>query len=56
MEANYEAYCLRCKKKRIMKNTEKITMKTGMKSMKGECPECECKMFKILPKNKNNVS
>lgn len=52
MEVKYEAYCLRCKEKRIVKNPELVLMKTGMKSIKGICPKCGCKMFKILPKNK----
>lgn len=52
MEEKYEAYCLRCKAKKIVQNPEIHTMKKGMKAVKGTCPDCGCKMFKILPKIK----
>jgi len=48
----YIAYCLKCKSKKTIKNPVITTMKTGMNAVKGECPDCGCKMFKILPKTK----
>lgn len=42
-----EAYCVKCKAKREMKNPQQITMKNGRKATKGECPVCGTKMFKI---------
>jgi len=55
MEEKYEAYCMKCKSKREMKNVEIVTMKNGMSAAKGECTTCGGKMFKILPKKKQEV-
>lgn len=44
-----EGYCLKCKKKSEMKNSEQVKMKNGRPAMKGECAKCATKMFKILP-------
>ena len=51
-EDKYEAYCFRCKTKKEVQNPEIVTMKTGMKSVKGTCSTCLGKMYRILPKNK----
>ncbi len=51
-EEIYEAYCFKCKTKKIVKNPEIVTMKTGMNSVRGTCPDCDGKLYKILPKNK----
>jgi hypothetical protein len=45
-----EAYCVKCKQKRTMKDTEKVTMKNGRPAMKGKCTVCGTGMYKILPK------
>jgi hypothetical protein len=42
-----EAYCVKCKAKREMKNENKITMKNGKPATEGVCPVCSTKMFKI---------
>ena len=42
-----EAYCVRCKTKRIIKNPEETTMKNGRSAIKGFCSVCECKVFRI---------
>ncbi len=42
-----EAYCVKCKGKKDMKNEQEVTMKNGRNAMKGECPDCGTKMFKI---------
>ena len=42
-----EAYCVKCRAKREMKNPEQITMKNGKPATKGICPVCGTKMFKI---------
>ena len=48
-----EAYCVKCKAKREMKNGKEVTMKKkgGKKgrAMQGVCPKCGTKMFRILP-------
>jgi hypothetical protein len=42
-----EAYCVKCKAKREMRNENKITMKNGKPATEGTCPVCNTKMFKI---------
>jgi hypothetical protein len=45
---NYvEAYCVKCKAKREMKDAKQITMKNGKPATQGTCPVCGTKMFKI---------
>ena len=33
-----------------LNDTDKVVMKNGMKAMKGECPTCATKVFRILGK------
>lgn len=42
-----EAYCVKCKTKREMKNPQSVTMKNGKPATQGECPECGTKMYRI---------
>ena len=44
-------YCVKCKEKREMTETEQVTMKNGRPAMKGKCGTCGCGMYKILPKS-----
>ena len=46
-EEMVEAYCVKCKHKRIMDNPRKITMKNGRPARKGKCPKCGTGMFRI---------
>jgi len=47
-----EAYCVKCKAKREMKDAKEVAMngKGGVqrRAMSGICPTCGTKMFKIL--------
>ena len=47
-----EAYCVKCKAKRMMKDEKEVAMKGkgGVKrrAMTGICPTCGTKMFRIL--------
>jgi len=52
-EKKYFARCFRCKEQKEVKNPEIVTMKTGMKAVKGTCVVCGCKQYKILPKDKS---
>ncbi len=45
-----EAYCVKCKAKRDMKDAAEVTMANGRKAMKGTCPTCGTGMFKIMGK------
>jgi len=42
-----EAYCIKCKEKRIMMNQKPVTLKNGKQAHIGVCPVCKTKMFKI---------
>lgn len=42
-----EAYCVKCREKREMKNPKQITMKNDKPAVRGECPVCGTKMFRI---------
>lgn len=48
-----QGYCVKCKDKRDMQNTQKVEMpaKGGTRpAMKGTCGTCGTGMYKILPK------
>ena len=51
-----EAYCVKCKAKKQMKDGKEVTMKgkggTVRKAMKGKCPTCGTTMFRIMGKKK----
>ena len=42
-----QAYCVKCKSKKEMKNAKEVTLKNKKKATKGECPSCGTKMFRI---------
>ncbi len=42
-----EAYCMKCRAKREMKDAKKITMKNGRPATQGVCLKCGTKMFRI---------
>jgi hypothetical protein len=42
-----EAYCVKCRAKRQMKDPKAITMKNGKPATQGVCPVCGTKMFRI---------
>jgi len=44
--------CMKCRKQVEIKDGKEITMKNGMRAMKGECPTCGTKVFRILGKAK----
>ena len=43
-----DAYCVKCKAKKEMKDAQKVTMKNGRPAMKGKCPTCGTGMYRIL--------
>ncbi|HEX9780328.1 MAG TPA: DUF5679 domain-containing protein [bacterium] len=45
-----EAYCVKCKAKREMKDAQEVKMKNGRKAMKGRCPTCGTGLYRILSK------
>jgi RNase P subunit RPR2 len=47
-----DAYCMKCKTSRKMKDAEEVTMDNGRRAAKGTCTECGTKMTKFLPSQK----
>ena len=42
-----EAYCVKCRQKREMKDATETTMKNGKPATTGTCSVCGTKLFKI---------
>jgi hypothetical protein len=42
-----EGYCVKDKKKVVIQNAERITMKNGKPATQGTCPDCGGKVFRI---------
>lgn len=47
-----QGYCVKCKAKQEMEDVEEVTMKNGRPALRGVCPVCGTKMFKIVSKKK----
>ena len=45
-----EAYCVKCREKREIKNPEEVTMKNGRNAVQGTCPVCGTKLFRMVGK------
>jgi hypothetical protein len=45
--SSMQAYCMKCRTKREMKDAKSITMKNGRPATQGTCPVCGTKMFRI---------
>lgn len=45
-----KARCMKEKKEVEIKNPNEIKMANGLKAIKGECPNCGSKVFRILGK------
>ena len=45
-----EARCMKCKKQVEIKNPANVKMKNGMNAIKGSCPTCGTKVFRIVGK------
>ena len=50
-----EAYCVKCRTKREMKDAKSITMKNGKPATQGVCPTCGTKMFRIRKELKRKL-
>ncbi len=42
-----EAYCVKCRAKREMKNPKEVTLKNGRPARKGTCSTCGTNMMRI---------
>lgn len=47
MKESIQAYCVKCRTKREIRNPQSIMMKNGRSAMQGNCPVCGTKMFRI---------
>ena len=45
-----DAYCVKCKAKREIKNAEQVVLKNGRSATKGTCPVCGTKVFTFKTK------
>ena len=45
-----EAYCVKCREKREMKDEKEVTMKNGRNAVEGTCPVCGTKLFRMVGK------
>mgnify|MGYP001566898902 CR=1 FL=1 len=45
-----QARCMKCKKQVDIKDPSNVIMKNGMRALKGVCPKCGTKVFRILGK------
>ena len=44
---NMEAYCVKCRAKREIRNAAQVTLKNGRPATQGICPTCGTKVFRI---------
>ncbi len=42
-----QAYCVKCRAKREIKDPKVVTMKNGKKAVTGVCPVCGTKLYRI---------
>ena len=42
-----EAYCMKCRAKREIRNPTQVTLKNGRPATRGECPVCGTKLYRI---------
>ncbi|WP_268541291.1 DUF5679 domain-containing protein [Candidatus Nitrosotenuis cloacae] len=42
-----QAYCVKCRAKRDIKNPKEVKLKNGRPAVKGTCPKCGTNVFKI---------
>ncbi|MEK6839099.1 MAG: DUF5679 domain-containing protein [Candidatus Thermoplasmatota archaeon] len=42
-----QAYCVKCRAKRDMKDPKRVTLKNGKPAMRGKCPVCGTTLFRI---------
>ncbi len=47
-----EGRCMKCKKAVEIKDGEEVEIKKGIYAMKGSCPKCGTKVFRIIGKKK----
>lgn len=51
-ETAQEAYCVKCKTKREIKDSHEETAENGRRMLRGVCGECGTKLTRFLPSKK----
>ncbi|MGE0175190.1 MAG: DUF5679 domain-containing protein [Oligoflexales bacterium] len=49
----YPAFCVKCKTQSKVHYAHGVIFKNGRKAMRGQCQNCGCEAYKILPDNKH---
>jgi len=47
-----EAYCVKCREKREIKDMKEVTLGNGRRAAQGVCPVCGTKLTRMLPNKK----
>lgn len=47
-----DAYCMKCKGKKPLKDAQEVQMANGRKALKGKCQDCGTGLYRILGKSK----
>lgn len=47
IKSSLEAYCIKCKQKRVMLNATEVTMKNGRKALRGTCEVCGTSLYRM---------
>lgn len=47
-----EAYCVKCREKRGIKDMKEVTLGNGRRAAQGVCPVCGTKLTRMLPNKK----
>ena len=50
--AEETAYCVKCRKKSLIKDAQEVKMKNGRPAIKGVCADCGVGVYKILTQKK----
>jgi len=45
-----QGFCLKCRERKLMVGILLTTMGNGTPAIRGECPDCHTKIYKLLPK------
>ncbi len=51
-----EAYCVKCRQNRTMKDPKEVTMPNGRKAMQGTCEVCGTKMTRFMKSDSSGGS
>lgn len=52
MKMDIEAYCMRCKKKKIMKDAQQVKTRYNTMRWAGKCPDCGTGMSRMISSKK----